>query len=691
MARVEIRNRINRSTDEFRKQLEAPLAKFLISTDPQKELAGLWTMSAAGNLDSIPIYKSISSADHRVRAAAIRVAVDSGQKLDNVYIAKLLVDPHPQVRLEAINAWHVLGEHENVKPLVAVFEKPTDKNIDFLLGEVLRQTQSKWSSSLVGADLRFDQLYFILKKTGAKECVPIMKERLLSKTLNNEEQSQAIDLVAEFGNPNDLESLFDLATEQPELRKSTLAAIARSVQSRKLKINIEPERISELFPDPSAIHLAGLLKIETLRKRIILFADGKALTSWPTRTAAIKSLGAYRDSKTLTNLAGETQPPPNRRLSIMELLTFNPKLAAKLTSDFLASAKTDLEKKESVGAAQAFLGRRNGAKQLVEALKKKPLSKEVSEKLITTANRFGNQGKVLIVALRNSTPSSKIKRTKSDIERLVKLVAQSGDPARGELIYRRPKLNCIKCHAIGGAGGIVGPDMISLGASSPPDYIVQSLVDPNAKIKEGYHTTTVVTADGQQVSGKLISELDGKLVMRDADDKEYSFETDDIEGKKISPVSLMPAELTDELSDKEFADLAAFLCELGKEGAYKTTSVPWVRTWQNEKGAPVISRVDGSLPMSDLVGQSVSFEFEVTKAGAIGIEIDQPDGLRITLDDFKDNLRAKQVVKNLPQGMHRFNFKIMNKGKRDALRVRLFEPDNSTGRAVLRNVGSQAR
>lgn len=694
MARVEVRNRINRSPEEFKNELEAPISKLLNSDQPQQQLAGLWTLSAAGQFDTKPIYRAMSSTDHRVRAAAIRIVVDAGfsGKLNPDWMHKMLIDPHPQVRLEAINAWLVAGHHEYIKPLLAVFGKPTDKNIDFLLGQALRKTQSAWANSLADAELEFDQLFFIMKKTGAKECVPILKKRLLSKELRNEQQSQAIDLIAEFGSPNDLEELFAFSVGQSETKKANLAAIARAVQTRKLKLNIAAEKIKSEFPDPSAIQLAGLLRIGSLQEGVTLLANGRALATWPSRAAAVKSLGSYGDSDTLTQLARKTQPPAIRRLGINELLPFKPRLAAQLASDFLASAKTDLEKKEAVSAAQAFLSRRNGASLLVEALKGKPLSISVTQSLITTANRFGNQGKTLIRALRNSAASNKTKRTKSDIERLVKRVGESGDPARGELVYRRPKLNCIKCHAIGGAGGVVGPDMISLGASSPPDYIVQSLIEPNAKIKEGYHTTTVLTTDGKQVSGKLISELSGKLVMRDADDKEHVFKTDDIEAKKISPISLMPAELTDELSDKEFVDLAAFLCELGKEGSFKISSVPWVRTWHDEKGNTVISKVDGSLPMTDLDGQTASFEFEVAAPGAIGIEIDQPDGLRITLNDLTDNLRAKQIVKNLPKGKHRLNFKIMNKAKRNTLRVKLFEPEGSSGRAVLINkAGSSSK
>ena len=46
------------------------------------------------------------------------------------------------------------------------------------------------------------------------------------------------------------------------------------------------------------------------------------------------------------------------------------------------------------------------------------------------------------------------------------------------------ELNCIKCHAISGAAGGVGPDLSALGLSSPVDYVVNSILIPDQAIKE---------------------------------------------------------------------------------------------------------------------------------------------------------------------------------------------------------------
>ena len=58
---------------------------------------------------------------------------------------------------------------------------------------------------------------------------------------------------------------------------------------------------------------------------------------------------------------------------------------------------------------------------------------------------------------------------------------------RGEAVFRRKDLTCLKCHSIAGAGGLVGPDLVSIGASAQVDYLVESLLVPNKAVKEGYH------------------------------------------------------------------------------------------------------------------------------------------------------------------------------------------------------------
>ncbi len=67
-----------------------------------------------------------------------------------------------------------------------------------------------------------------------------------------------------------------------------------------------------------------------------------------------------------------------------------------------------------------------------------------------------------------------------------------GDAKRGEeLFFTSPTAACASCHTVGGKGGAVGPILDGIAVRSDKDYILESLMDPNAKLAKGYETLTI--------------------------------------------------------------------------------------------------------------------------------------------------------------------------------------------------------
>ena len=58
------------------------------------------------------------------------------------------------------------------------------------------------------------------------------------------------------------------------------------------------------------------------------------------------------------------------------------------------------------------------------------------------------------------------------------------------------------------AGGLLGPNLVSLGSAAPVDYIIESMLEPSKKIKEGYNMTIATMKDGQIMAGMIAQ--DGK-------------------------------------------------------------------------------------------------------------------------------------------------------------------------------------
>jgi putative heme-binding domain-containing protein len=84
-------------------------------------------------------------------------------------------------------------------------------------------------------------------------------------------------------------------------------------------------------------------------------------------------------------------------------------------------------------------------------------------------------------------------------------------------------------------------------------------VNPSAEIREGFENYLIVTKDGRTLDGFKVDE-DGKVfVMRGIDGQNNVVPLDQVKAKKVSPNSLMPEGLLDNLSDQELKDLFAFL------------------------------------------------------------------------------------------------------------------------------------
>ncbi|MFO7304090.1 MAG: HEAT repeat domain-containing protein [Gammaproteobacteria bacterium] len=135
----------------------------------------------------------------------------------------------------------------------------------------------------------------------------------------------------------------------------------------------------------------------------------------------------------------------------------------------------------------------------------------------------------------------------------------TGNVVRGAHIFQRhPVLACIRCHRVNGDGGEAGPDLTLIGAQRSPEYLLESIVAPNARIAEGFHLVTLKLQDGSYESGTLVSETEHEIVVRRADGSDARIDVSRIAERQAAPSS-MPDIYKDVLSRSELRDLLAYL------------------------------------------------------------------------------------------------------------------------------------
>ncbi len=197
-----------------------------------------------------------------------------------------------------------------------------------------------------------------------------------------------------------------------------------------------------------------------------------------------------------------------------------------------------------------------------------------------------------------------------------------GDPSRGrELFFDEKLTKCATCHKVNGRGGEVGPDLSSIGGKFGRPHLIESLLEPSRQIVEGYRTTLLRTADGHVLSGVMKEQSEQRISLVDLSGKRIDVVNADIEERIESPLSLMPAGITDQLTPDQFTDLVAYL-ETLRPGGKPTPGAGITGPIKVPTGFEV---------RTIAVGLSAATAIEVTRDGRVLI-CEQTGALRVIKD-----------------------------------------------------------
>ena len=268
----------------------------------------------------------------------------------------------------------------------------------------------------------------------------------------------------------------------------------------------------------------------------------------------------------------------------------------------------------------------------------------------------------------------------------------------------------MKCHSVSRAGGQVGPELSAVGGSSPVDYIVNSILNPNLAIKEQFVTRVFELSSGKVLTGIVIDRDDVRVNIRDVNGQTLTIPTADID-EEAEGRSLMPQGLTKFLTRDELLDLARFVSELGKPGPYAVQQAKRIQRWRvlrepppeltadvphlenlrqfvfgaaPEAWQPAYGKVNGVLPLDELRGASESpavlilqAELVVSAEGPVRLKIDSTETVQTWVgSEALDAKREADVT--LPVGRHAITFRVeLSDRERPELKVEFSTPDGA--------------
>lgn len=468
---------------------------------------------AAGNNESFPI--------RTVALLALR-------RQHSPEVAKFLTDKNPQLIVEAARAIHDGNIPAAWPQLAALAEKkgmpePVRRravNANYLLGTA----EAAARLTRIGGDIKADPALRVdaLQALGVWN-EPFQRDRVngLWRDLSGSKRDSA----------------------------APSAGVARILPAL-LREPSEPLRLA-------ALEMAGTLKIKPAESTLLAAVEDKSLGG-NTRAAAMRALAAM-DSPELEKAVKIAVSDTDKAVleTARQLAAkVSPSDAVKLNAAVLDKGTTR-EKQEAIATIASLPGAESDAvilaqlRRLDEGSLPPGLWLDVSE---AAAKRENPEIKKIL-----ADREARLAQNKDPIAKWRDCL-EGGSAKLGRIIFAESaEAACMRCHKWKGEGGDVGPDLAKIAQASDRIYLLESIVDPNAKIAPGYDNVLLTLANGDIVAGILNKDGEEEVTITNvADGKKQQIKTTNIKERLHVP-SAMPPGLPEVLGKRNLRDLIEFL------------------------------------------------------------------------------------------------------------------------------------
>ena len=549
-------------------------------TPPRQRVHGLWILERAGTLDDATLLACAGDGDREVRVHSMKVLVDRAklaQPLSELAPSRLS-DADPFVRRAAAE---VLGAHPgpaNIKALLALRQSTStdDTHLIHVVRIALRdqlKNPDVWS--------RLDKLGLTERdrRDIADVTTGVHDEAaagFLFAHLKAVDEPQAhlirfLHHIARYGARASLPELVKLAVSEkrrPADRLKLLKEVQQGAQERKVTLDESSRRIGARLAkqllgstQPSDVTLGidvvrefAFRDMQNDLKQVIKRRD---LGDQP-RTHAMGALTVIDPKANLATIAdvlADASVPIAMRDQAANLLGTLDRPEAKTA--LLGNLPGAPERLQSAIAA-ALVRRREGADALLQAIAAgKASARLLQERSVTISLESSGLPGVVdrIAALLKGLPPADKKLSALYSHRREGFGRAKADPVPGAQIFEK---HCAVCHQLGGKGAKVGPQLDGIG-SRGLDRLMEDVLDPNRNVDQTFRVTNLALQNGQIVSGLLLREEGEVLILADSQGKEVRVPKSSVEERSISPLSPMPANLTDQIAEDDFYRLMAFL------------------------------------------------------------------------------------------------------------------------------------
>jgi putative membrane-bound dehydrogenase-like protein len=524
----------------------------------------LWALPAGRALAE----ETLRAPDPRFRVLGVRALKENDRARFLELTRPLRKDPDPQVRREILLELRDVAGDEAARA-IAELAGGFDGHDRFYLAAigiasrgredaVFRKLKESWGGAFgpIAASILWELrppeaapfLSGLLKEEGRPEAERVLIARALVE-LDGEPPALAIlDLLESKAGA-------ELKREAASLIASRLGSRWRFLSEKK-----ELARAAEGFLTsdqlaPWGVKLAAAGRLRALRPSLERMARERAVSD-PLRPAAVQALAALDDPASVPLLAelarSEAAPASEEAVAALGRMSGAAPVEA-LRAILLETASPSLRS----STVKALGGSRSGAILLVKLAQENELP-EAARALATTVVHSSGYEEVRLLGAK-SLPRPRAKGGK-DLPPPAELLAQKGDPARGEkAFFDEGKGNCGRCHRVKGRGNDVGPELSVIGGKLGRDALLESILSPSASISHEYKVWILQTRSAGFVTGTIADETGDQVTVRDANGKRMTFKKSDVTARTPSEVSLMPEGLAGSMTAGDLMDIVDFL------------------------------------------------------------------------------------------------------------------------------------
>jgi quinoprotein glucose dehydrogenase len=364
-------------------------------------------------------------------------------------------------------------------------------------------------------------------------------------------RAEALDLLAEWAKPSGRDRITGLWRPLPTRDAKVSAAAAKPMLAAALRTGATSVRLA-------AVKAATQLDVADVNPVLFeLVSDTKTDTG--VRVGALNRLAAAKDTQLAAALeiAAKDKAEP-LRIAATSIRAKTGKGSAVAPLQAILSSGTIGEKQNAI----ATLGGIAGAEadgviaSLVTELANGKLAPELLLEVLEAADKRTDAN------VKAALDKFKALRKPDDILWSWRIALAGGNVANGKKIFlERVEASCARCHKVGPDGGEVGPVLDGIASKQTREYLLESLVAPNAKIAPGFESLTVVLKDGRNFAGVAKPGGADEVVINSVEDGVMKFKLADV-AKVQKGQSAMPDTMILVLSKRDIRDLVEFLASL---------------------------------------------------------------------------------------------------------------------------------